>query len=82
MKTMSTYNWWLVRVPALLLFPSFVYDLEIMFLIFPFLFVHLTIGLKTTFQDYLHNQTSKILLLVLIRLTSLEFLRYSLELLI
>lgn len=62
--------------------PSLFYDLEIIFFIISFLFVHLTIGLKTVLNDYLHSKISKVLLLLLIRLSSLEFLRYILELLV
>lgn len=74
------YQWWLIRTPVLLFIPSVWYDVEIMFLISPFLILHFTFGLKTVVNDYLHNSTLKILLLVLVRLLSLEFLRYTLEL--
>ena len=73
------YQWWLLRTPVLLFLPSFLYDIEIMFLISPFLILHFTFGLKTIASDYLQNQTLKIFLLTLIRLLNLEFLRYTLE---
>ena len=71
-----------MRIPVLLLIPSFLYDIEIIFLLSSFLFIHLAIGLKMIIRDYLHNKVSKIFLLVMIRLSSLELLKYSLELLI
>lgn len=77
----KTY-WWLVRGPVLLLFPSFFYDIEVLFLLISFLVNHLSIGLKTIFSDYLHNKLSKTFLIILIRLASFEFLRYILELLV
>ena len=77
-----TYQWWLIRVPVLLLIPSFFYDIEVVFLISSFLVLHLTFGLKTIVNDYLHNKTLKIFLSVLVRLTSLELLRYILEIFI
>ena len=77
-----TYTWWIIRISALLTVPSFLYDVEILFLVISFLVIHLTMGLKTIFQDYLHDKTSKVLLITLMRVTSLEFLRSILELLI
>lgn len=71
-----------MRIPVLLFLPSFFYGIEIIFLIVSFLFIHLTLGLKAVLNDYLHDRNSKTLIIVLIRLTSFEFLRYILELLI
>lgn len=79
---MHFYLWWIVRVPVLLILPFFFYDIEILFLLISFLFVHLLLGLKTVLSDYLHNKSSKILLVLLARLSSFEFLRYILEFLI
>lgn len=76
------YQWWLNRIPVLLLIPSFSYDIEIMFMISSFLILHLTSGLKTVVNDYLHENSLKIFLLILVRLSSLELLRYTLELFI
>lgn len=73
------YQWWLLRIPVLLFLPSLLYDIEIMFLVSPFLILHFTFGLKTVINDYLQNQTLKIFVLTLIRLLNLEFLRYTLE---
>ena len=79
---MYTSNWWIVRISALLSFPSFFYDIEVIFFIISLLILHITLGLQTTLNDYLHNKRVKILLVVLTRLASLELLRYVLELLI
>lgn len=76
------YNWWIVRIPALLLLPGVIFDLEVLILLNSFLILHLTLGIKTILNDYFDNKTLQIFLLILIRLTSLEFLRYVLEFLI
>lgn len=76
------YQWWLVRIPVLLLIPFIFYDMEILFLLSSFLILHLTHGLKTIVNDYLQNYTLKVLLLLLVRLSSFEFLRYMLEIFI
>ena len=76
------YQWWIIRVPVLLLIPSLVYDLEILFLLSSFLTLHLILGFKTIINDYLQDLTLKIFLVVLVRLSSLEFLRYILEIFI
>ena len=73
------YQWWIIRTPVLLLIPSFFYDLEILFMISSFLILHLILGLKTVINDYLQDLTLKIFLLILVRLSSFEFLRYLLE---
>lgn len=79
---MYFYLWWVVRVPVLLILPFLLYDIEILFLLSSFLFVHLLLGLKTILNDYLHNKTSKLFLVLLVRLANFEFLRYILEFLI
>ena len=76
------YQWWIIRVPVLLLIPSLVYDLEILFLLSPFLILHLIVGFKTIINDYLQDLTLQIFLVILVRLLSLEFLRYILEIFI
>ena len=79
---MIILQWWLTRFPVLLIIPSFVYDIEILFLVSSFLILHLTFGLKTVINDYLQNKTLQVFLLILIRLLSFEFLRYTFEIFI
>lgn len=76
------YYWWIIRIPVLLLIPSFFFDLEILFMISSFLILHLILGLKTIINDYLQDLTLKIFLVILIRLLSFEILRYMLEIFI
>jgi len=66
----------------LLFIPSFFYGIEIIFLVTSFFFLHLILGLNAILNDYLHNKTSKTLVITLVRLISFEFLRYILELII
>lgn len=79
---MNNYQWWLIKVVALLFIPSFLFDLEIIFCLSSFIILHLIIGLKTIIMDYLQNYTLKIFLVILIRLSNLELLRYTLDFLI
>ena len=76
---MNNYQWWLIKVFALLFIPSFIIDLEIIFCLSSFLILHLIIGFKTIIMDYLQNYTLKIFLVILIRLSNLELLRYTLD---
>jgi len=76
------YQWWLIRIPVILIIPCFFYDTEVLLLVCSFLILHFTIGLKTIVSDYLQNLTIKVYLSVLIRLSSFEFLRYTLEIFI
>nr|WDA66151.1 succinate:cytochrome c oxidoreductase subunit 4 [Lithothamnion corallioides] len=73
------YQWWILRLPVILILPAFFIDIEIFFLLISFVFLHLTIGLKSIVNDYLHNKKSKLFLIILIRLCNFEFLRYILE---
>ena len=79
---MYRYQWWLIRIPVLLVLPFILYDIEIFFFFNAFLIIHLTIGLNAILNDYLHNKNSKVLLIILTRLSSFEFLRYILEFII
>ncbi len=76
------FQWWIIRIPVLLLIPSFFYDFEILFMISSFLILHLILGLKTIINDYLQDLTLKIFLVILVRLLSFEILRYMLEIFI
>ena len=76
---MNNYQWWLIKVFALLFIPSFIIDLEFIFCLSSFLILHLIIGFKTIIMDYLQNYTLKIFLVILIRLSNLELLRYTLD---
>nr|WDA66137.1 succinate:cytochrome c oxidoreductase subunit 4 [Phymatolithon calcareum] len=76
------YQWWLLRLSVILILPSFFIDLEGLFLLSSFIFLHLTLGLKAIINDYLHDRKSKMLLLTFIKLCSFEFLRYVLEFLL
>lgn len=78
----SFYEWWLLRLPGVLIAPALLIDLEIFILLSSFLFLHLTLGLKTIVNDYLHNKKTKIIILKLIWLSNFQFLRYVLELLL
>lgn len=76
------YHWWLLRIPVILFLPSMFYDLEIIFLIFTFILLHLNLGLKSILNDYLHSKKTKVFLLSLIRVCNFEFTRCILEFLI
>lgn len=79
---MYTYNWWVIRIPVLLLLPGFFYDIEIIGFIVSFLILHLRFGLQTIFADYFHNKLVKVFLLILARLAGFELMRCFLEFLI
>lgn len=70
----------MLRAAALLLIPSLFIDLEIFFFCSAFIFLHIKLGLKTVILDYIHNRRTNVLCLILLRLSSIEILRYALEL--
>ena len=76
------YNWWMIKFPAILTGPLFLYDIEIILLLLPLMFLHILTGLETIFYDYIHNKRIKTLFHNIIRVCNLELLRYFLEFLI
>ena len=80
MSLVINIQYWMLRVVALLLIPSLFVDLEISFFCLAFIFLHIKLGLKTIILDYIHNRKTKVLYLTLLRLSSIEILRYALEL--
>nr|YP_009541966.1 succinate:cytochrome c oxidoreductase subunit 4 [Synarthrophyton chejuense]AYR06636.1 succinate:cytochrome c oxidoreductase subunit 4 [Synarthrophyton chejuense] len=72
-------QWWLFRFSSLLLLPFIFSDIELLFFLFPYLFLHFNLGLEATFNDYLHNKNTLVLLLLLTRLCNFEFLRNLIE---
>ena len=74
-----TYQLWFFKLFGIFAVPFFFYDLEILFFVSSFLFLHFNSGLKTILKDYFHNLNLVILIITFLRLLSLEFLRYTLE---
>ena len=75
-----SYQLWIVKLFAIIAVPFFFYDIEIIFLICSFLFLHLGSGLKIILKDYFHNFNLIILIMIFLRILNIEFLRYILEL--
>nr|YP_009502235.1 succinate:cytochrome c oxidoreductase subunit 4 [Porolithon onkodes]ASB29837.1 succinate:cytochrome c oxidoreductase subunit 4 [Porolithon onkodes] len=73
------YQLWLVKLFGVFAIPFFFYDLEILFFISSFLFLHLSSGLKTILRDYFHDLNLVAIILIFLRLLNLQFLRYTLE---
>nr|YP_010027351.1 succinate:cytochrome c oxidoreductase subunit 4 [Sarcopeltis skottsbergii]QOS04472.1 succinate:cytochrome c oxidoreductase subunit 4 [Sarcopeltis skottsbergii] len=79
---MFTLQWLVVRVVSLFVSLTILIDLEMLIVIFGFLIVHISIGLKTIIYDYIHFQKIKLILLILVRISAIEISRYTLELFI
>nr|AYR06688.1 succinate:cytochrome c oxidoreductase subunit 4 [Rhodogorgon sp.] len=79
---MNNMQWWLLRLSVLILIPVFLIDLEIIFLFYSFVFLHISLGLRVIINDYVHNEKLKCLFLVLNKLCNLEFIKCILEFLI
>lgn len=79
---MFTFHWLILRITALFIIIGFLSDIEIIILIFGFLFLHISIGLKTIVYDYIHLKKIKFMSLILIRISTIEVTRYILELFI
>nr|YP_010199902.1 succinate dehydrogenase subunit 4 [Gracilariopsis tenuifrons]UAD89962.1 succinate dehydrogenase subunit 4 [Gracilariopsis tenuifrons] len=79
---MFDINWLLLRLVTFFILGGILIDLEIFIFLIGFLFLHISLGLKTILNDYIHINKIKIILLVLVRISSIEISRYILELLL
>ena len=79
---MFNFEWIILRLTALFIFFSFLIDVEIFILIFGFLILHISLGLRTIIFDYIHVKKVKLISFTLIRISLMEITRYILELLV
>nr|YP_009138175.1 SdhD [Gracilaria vermiculophylla]AHZ58202.1 SdhD [Gracilaria vermiculophylla]AHZ58227.1 SdhD [Gracilaria vermiculophylla] len=79
---MFDINWFLLRLVTFFILGGVLLDLEMLIFLIGFLFLHVSLGLKTILNDYIHINKIKIILLILIRISSIEISRYILELLL
>nr|YP_009511907.1 succinate dehydrogenase subunit 4 [Gracilariopsis longissima]AXI97834.1 succinate dehydrogenase subunit 4 [Gracilariopsis longissima]UAD89936.1 succinate dehydrogenase subunit 4 [Gracilariopsis longissima] len=79
---MFDINWLLLRLVTFFILGGILIDLEIFVFPIGFLFLHISLGLKTILNDYIHINKIKKILLVLVRISSIEISRYALELLL
>nr|YP_009511932.1 succinate dehydrogenase subunit 4 [Gracilariopsis mclachlanii]AXI97859.1 succinate dehydrogenase subunit 4 [Gracilariopsis mclachlanii] len=79
---MFNVNWFLLRFITFFVLGGIIIDLEILMLLLGFLFFHISLGLITILNDYIHIKKIKIILLILIRISNIEISRYILELLL
>nr|UAD89809.1 succinate dehydrogenase subunit 4 [Gracilaria salicornia] len=57
-------------------------DIEVVVLFIGLILLHMNLGLRAIVTDYIHIKKSKTILLILIRISSIEVGRYVLELLL
>nr|YP_011003673.1 succinate dehydrogenase subunit 4 [Gracilaria eucheumatoides]WPS66075.1 succinate dehydrogenase subunit 4 [Gracilaria eucheumatoides] len=79
---MFTTIWILIRLGGLLFLSGAILDIEIALFIIGLLFLHLNLGLITIIGDYIHVSKIKLILCIMMRLSSIEISRYFLELLL
>ena len=79
---MFSFQWTILRLSALITFVGILIDVEIILLVFGFLLLHISLGLKTIVSDYIHIKKIKFISSTLIRISLIEITRYILELLI
>lgn len=70
------------RLGALLIVPMFLVDFEIYLLFQVGLFLHISSGLNSIINDYIHVKKIWLIFFFLIRISTIEAIRCSLELLL
>nr|YP_011017030.1 succinate dehydrogenase subunit 4 [Gracilaria hainanensis]WQB61708.1 succinate dehydrogenase subunit 4 [Gracilaria hainanensis] len=71
-----------MRLGGVFFFSGILLDVEIVILLIGLIFLHMNLGLRAILTDYVHIKKIKIMLLFLIRISSVELSRYILELLL
>nr|YP_009739222.1 succinate:cytochrome c oxidoreductase subunit 4 [Palmaria decipiens]QIC19661.1 succinate:cytochrome c oxidoreductase subunit 4 [Palmaria decipiens] len=71
--------WHAVRLSAVALIPGFLVDVEIIFLVVGFSFVHAKSGLESIIADYVHDQYTQLLFLILLRVCFLKIIFCTIE---
>ena len=74
--------WWIVRGAPLLILPGLFFDLEITIVLFSYMFLHIQQGLESIISDYIHDQLTNCIYLVMIRLLMIQSFVYFIEFLL
>lgn len=70
----------MIRLAALLILAAVIVDLEFIILTLSLGFFHISSGIKTIIQDYIHIEKVYLVSLSLVRVCYVELIRYSMEL--
>nr|YP_009317616.1 succinate:cytochrome c oxidoreductase subunit 4 [Pterocladia mexicana]YP_009317662.1 succinate:cytochrome c oxidoreductase subunit 4 [Pterocladia robusta]YP_011017051.1 succinate dehydrogenase subunit 4 [Pterocladiella capillacea]AOX49068.1 succinate:cytochrome c oxidoreductase subunit 4 [Pterocladia mexicana]AOX49114.1 succinate:cytochrome c oxidoreductase subunit 4 [Pterocladia robusta]WQB61729.1 succinate dehydrogenase subunit 4 [Pterocladiella capillacea] len=76
------FNWFSIRLAALLIFATILVDLEIIALILSLSLLHISSGIKTIIYDYIHVEKLHLIFLILVRICHIELARCLVELII
>lgn len=71
--------WWLVRIIGLLIVPIIFYDIEVFFLVFSLVYLHVKFGIQSILLDYVHNRVLFETFLLFLRLLGLEVITLLFE---
>nr|AHB34945.1 succinate:cytochrome c oxidoreductase subunit 4 [Neoporphyra perforata]AHB35393.1 succinate:cytochrome c oxidoreductase subunit 4 [Neoporphyra perforata]AHB35422.1 succinate:cytochrome c oxidoreductase subunit 4 [Neoporphyra perforata]AIB08081.1 succinate:cytochrome c oxidoreductase subunit 4 [Neoporphyra perforata]AIB08171.1 succinate:cytochrome c oxidoreductase subunit 4 [Neoporphyra perforata] len=67
----KAYFFWLPRIFGLLLFPGFLFDIEVLILLQSLVLLHAGLGLEVIIEDYLHITITKLQHLSLVKIFSI-----------
>nr|AOX48930.1 succinate:cytochrome c oxidoreductase subunit 4 [Gelidium crinale f. luxurians] len=76
------FNWFGIRLAALLILGVTLIDFEITAVILSLIFLHVSSGVKTIVCDYIHIEKLNLIFLVLTRICHVELIRCFIELII
>lgn len=74
------FNWWNVRIFAILLIPLLFLGIELFFFLQALLCEHVLMGIRNTIKDYIHNTFLQALYKLLFYIVLLQYLRTNIEL--
>nr|YP_009019495.1 SdhD [Gracilaria salicornia]AHG53082.1 SdhD [Gracilaria salicornia]AMR57132.1 SdhD [Gracilaria salicornia] len=79
---MFNRTWVFMRFGGVFTISGIFLDIEVVVLFIGLILLHMNLGLRAIVTDYIHIKKSKTILLILIRISSIEVGRYVLELLL
>nr|WCH58006.1 succinate dehydrogenase subunit 4 [Hypnea cornuta] len=77
---MFNLEWLLIRLFSLYTLFGMLLDLEIIFFIVGFLFMHISLGIGSIFYDYVHVKKLKCFYTFLVKILSIEITKHLMEL--
>lgn len=77
---MVNMEWLIIRLSSLFTLCGMILDLEIIFFVISFLWIHISLGVCSILYDYMHIKKIKIFSIFLVKISSIEVTKNVMEL--
>nr|WCH57790.1 succinate dehydrogenase subunit 4 [Hypnea flava] len=76
---MFNIEWLIIRLSSLFILSGIILDLEIIFFLMSFFFIHISLGVCSILYDYVHVKKVKSFSLFLVKISSIEVTKNIME---